>query len=68
MDVEIDEVVTDLVVTEPVGSLSKQEMKQIIETVLQHVRAERDRAKQREKDTGVRGRAYQPEGSEGNGD
>jgi hypothetical protein len=62
-DVEIGEIVTELVVTEPNGALSREEMRKIIETVLQHVRAEKERGQQREKDTGVRDRAYQPEGS-----
>jgi hypothetical protein len=62
MDVEIDEVVTDLIVTEPNGSLSREEMRNIVRAVAEHLRAQRQSARQREKDTGVRDRAYQPEG------
>jgi hypothetical protein len=62
MDVEIDEVMTDLIVTDPHGALSREEMRNIIQTVLQHVRAEQHNARQREKDTGVRDRAYQAGG------
>jgi hypothetical protein len=64
MDVQIDEVVTDMVVTDGSAGLSPAEMKQIVETVMRKVREERDCSKQREKDTAVRGRAYQPEGEE----
>ncbi len=62
MDVEIDEVVTELVVTEPNGSLTREEMKKIVQAVLEQVRAEQDRAAQKHKDTCVRNRAYAPEG------
>ena len=61
MDVEIDEVKTDLVVTDGAGSLSREEMKKIVEAVVECLRAQKHSAKQREKDTAVRGRAYQPE-------
>jgi len=56
-DVEVGEIVTELVVTEPNGALSREEMRKIIESVLQHVRAEKECGQQREKDTGVRDRA-----------
>ncbi|MGO9227917.1 MAG: hypothetical protein ACLQKA_01725 [Bryobacteraceae bacterium] len=62
-DVEVGEIVTELVVTEPNGALSREEMRKIVETVMQHVRAEKECGQQREKDTGVRDRAYQAEGS-----
>ena len=62
-DVEVGEIVTELVVSEPNGSLTREEMRNIVETVLHHIRAEKERGQQREKDTGVRDRAYQPETS-----
>jgi hypothetical protein len=62
MDVRIDEIVTDLVVTEPVGPLSKEDTRNLIQTILQHIRAEQQSARQRQKDTGGRDRADQPEG------
>ena len=58
MDWRINEVATDLVVTEAVGSLSPEELKKIIALVMEHVRRERDRADQHERDTRIRDRAY----------
>ena len=43
MDWRINEVATDLVVTESVGSLRPEEVKKIVAIVLEHVRQERDR-------------------------
>jgi hypothetical protein len=59
-DVRINELVTDITVTEGVGSLSPEEVKRIAEIVLTHVRREQDRIEQRAKDTMIRDRAYQP--------
>ncbi len=64
MDVQIDEVVTELVVTEPTGSLSREEMRAIVQHVVEHLNLERNRSRQREKDTAIRDRAYDPEGSD----
>jgi hypothetical protein len=59
-DVRINEVVTDIAVTEGVGPLSAQEVKRIVALVMEQVRTEQDRHAQRAKDTTIRDRAYQP--------
>jgi hypothetical protein len=59
-DVRINEVVTDITVTEGVGPLNAQDLKRIVAIVLAQVRAEQDRQAQRSKDTNIRDRAYQP--------
>jgi sensor domain CHASE-containing protein len=59
-DVRINEVVTDIAVTEGVGPLSAQEVKKIVALVMEQVRTEQDRHAQRAKDTTIRDRAYQP--------
>jgi hypothetical protein len=58
MDWRINEVATDLVVTEAVGSLSPEEVKKIVAIVLEHARQERDRQAQHERDTRITDRAY----------
>jgi hypothetical protein len=59
-DVRINEVVTDIAVTEGVGPLSAEEVKRIVALVMAQVRTEQDRHAQRAKDTTIRDRAYQP--------
>jgi hypothetical protein len=59
-DVRINEVITDLAVTEGVGPLSAADVKRIVAIVLAQVKTEQDRHAQREKDTTIRDRAYQP--------
>ena len=58
MDWRINEVATDLIVTESVGSLSPEEVKRIVAIVLEHVRQERHRMAQHERDTKITNRAY----------
>jgi hypothetical protein len=58
MDWRINEVATDLVVTEAVGSLSPEELKRVIALVMERVRQERDRMAQHERDTRITDRAY----------
>jgi hypothetical protein len=57
-DWRINEVNTELIVTESVGSLRPEEVKKIVALVLQHVREERNRSAQRERDTTITDRAY----------
>jgi hypothetical protein len=57
-DWRINEVATDLVVTESVGSLHPDEVKRIVALVLEHLRQEQDRAAQHARDTGISDRAY----------
>ena len=59
-DVRINEVVTEIAVTEGVGPLSAEDVKRIVAIVLAQIRTEQDRHAQRAKDTTIRDRAYQP--------
>jgi len=59
-DVRINEVVTELAVTDGVGSLSAEEVRRLGSIVMEQVRLEQDRAAQRAKDTVIRDRAYRP--------
>ena len=59
MDVRINEVVTELVVTEAVGPLAAEDVKRLVALVLEQVRREQDRHAQRERDTAVTNRAFQ---------
>jgi len=58
-DWRINEVSTELVVTESVGSLNPEEVKKIVAIVLEHVRQEQHRADQHKRDTTINDRAYQ---------
>ena len=58
MDVRVGEVVTEMVVTEGVGSLSPEEVKRLVALVLEQVRHEQARAMQRARDTTVYDQAY----------
>ena len=58
MDWRINEVSTDLVVSEQVGSLSPEEVRKIVALVLEHVRQEQHRAAQQQRDTEITDRAY----------
>jgi hypothetical protein len=57
-DVHIDEVATELVVTEGVGSLSAEDVRRLVALVLEQLRHERDVQVQREGDTAIRDRAF----------
>ena len=59
-NVRINEVVTDIAVTEGVGPLSAADVKRIVAIVLAQVKTEQDRHAQQAKDTTIRDRAYQP--------
>jgi len=58
-DWRINEVNTELVITESVGALGPEEVKKIVTLVLQHVREEKNRLAQHERDTAISDRAYQ---------
>jgi hypothetical protein len=60
-DVRINEVVTDLEITEGVGALSPEEVRKLVTLVLEQVHLEQDRAEQRKKDTKITDRAYHPD-------
>jgi hypothetical protein len=53
-DVHIQEVSTDIVITEPVGPLSAEDVKRIVTQALQILRQEHELAAQRSKDMRVR--------------
>ncbi len=58
-DIRIGEVVTDIVVTEGVGTLSADDVKRIVALVVEHLRHEQDRIAQRTRDTAIHNQAYQ---------
>lgn len=58
-DIRIGEVVTDIVVTEGVGTLSADDVKRIVALVVEHLRHEQDRIAQRTHDTAIHNQAYQ---------
>jgi hypothetical protein len=57
-DWRINEVSTELVVTESVGALGPAEVKRIVAIVLEYLRNEKHNSAQRERDTAVTDRAY----------
>jgi len=59
-DVRINEVVTEINVTEGVGPLSAAEVKRIVTLVLEQLRHEQDRLEQRNRDTRITDRIFQP--------
>jgi hypothetical protein len=59
-DVRINEVATEILVTEGVGPLSPEQVKKLVALVLAEVKREQDRVEQRRKDTTIRDHAYVP--------
>ncbi len=55
----INEVSTEVVVTEPVGSLRPDDVKKLVALVMEHLRHEQDRAADRKRDTAITDGAYQ---------
>jgi hypothetical protein len=60
-DVKINEVVTEINVTEGIGPLSAADVKRIVVLVLEQFRHEQDRMEQRGRDTRINDRAFRPE-------
>jgi hypothetical protein len=58
--VAIQEVHTDIVVTEGVGPLSKADVQKLVSLVLEQVRHEQNMNSQREKDTAISNRVDPP--------
>jgi hypothetical protein len=58
--VEIQEVVTDLVITENIGSLTGEETEKLIRTVVERLKMRESAVAQREKDTEITNRVYPP--------
>jgi len=59
-DVRINEVATEIQVTEGVGPLSAEQVKKLVALVLAQVKHEQDQNSQRQKDTTIRDQAYVP--------
>jgi hypothetical protein len=57
-DWRINEIATELVVTDAVGALGPEEVKKIVGLVLEHLRHEQQRSSQRARDTTIDDRAY----------
>lgn len=60
-DVQINEVVTDLEITEGVGALSPEEVRKLVKLVLEQVHMEQAHAEQRKRDTKITDRVYHPD-------
>jgi hypothetical protein len=58
MDVKIGEVVTEMTVTEGVGSLSPEDVKRLVSLVLEQIRHEQGRTAQQQHDTAIHDRAF----------
>jgi len=63
-DVQINEVHTDLEITEGSGALGPAEMKKILATVMEHLRAHNEHEERRKNDDAVTDHAYSPGGNE----
>lgn len=63
LNVDIDEIVTEMTLSEGRQGLSAAEKRELVQAVLECLRSKQDCDQQREKDTGLRNRAYRPEGS-----
>jgi hypothetical protein len=57
-DVRIDEVQTELEITDSVGPLSAAEIKKLVALVMEQLRAERDRDERRRRDDTIHDHAY----------
>jgi hypothetical protein len=57
MDVRIDEVAADVVITEGVGALSAEDVRRLVGLVLEQLRHERNRSSERAHDTEIHDRA-----------
>lgn len=58
--VEINEVRTDVVITEGVGPLSKADVQRLVSLVLEQVQRQQAMNKQKENDTSISNRVYPP--------
>jgi hypothetical protein len=57
-DWRINEISTEIVVTESVGSLGPEEVKRLVAIVMEHLKHERHRSAQHKRDTMITDRAY----------
>ncbi len=63
-DVQINEVHTDLEITDGSGALGPAEMKKILKSVMEHLRAHNEHEERRRNDDTVTDHAYSPRGDE----
>ena len=63
--VQIDEVHTDLVITDSVGPLSPEDLKKLMKHVMEHIRSMKDHAERKRDDDAVEDRNYYPDIDEG---
>jgi len=63
-DIQINEVHTELEITDSVGSLDPAEVKKLVSLVLEHLKAHQDREELRRRDDKLRDRAYASDGNE----
>jgi hypothetical protein len=63
-DVQINEVHTDLEITEGAGVLGPAEMKKMLATVMEHLRAHKDHEERCRNDDAVTDHAYSPRSDE----
>ena len=63
-DVHINEVRTDLEITENPGALGPAEMKRVVAMVMEHLRAQQQHEERRSDDDAVTDHAYAPADSE----
>jgi hypothetical protein len=58
--VEINEVRTDVVITEGIGPLNKGDVQRLVALVLEHLSHQQNKNSEREKDTSITNRVYPP--------
>jgi hypothetical protein len=63
--VQIDEVHTDLVITDSMGPLSPEDLKKLLKYVMEHIRSMNEHAERKRDDDGVQDRNYYPDVDEG---
>jgi hypothetical protein len=63
-DVRVGEVLTEIVITEGIGPLGPQEVRALVALVLEQVRQDQRRLADQQRDTRLRGRAFDTRGSQ----
>lgn len=63
-DVQINEVQTDVEITESAGAPSAAEIKKLLATVMEHLKAQHEHEERRRADDTIQDHAYLPEGND----
>jgi hypothetical protein len=63
-DIRINEVHTEMEITDSVGSLDAAEVKKLVSLVLEHLKAHQEREELRRRDDTIRDRAYASDGND----